>query len=74
MTCKLMVWSRGMITEKEDGDIAWKGKRYARVLDDYPYADDGLLIWDAVHSYFSEYLKVSSFCPVDCIGTSAPVF
>ncbi|KAK9819525.1 hypothetical protein WJX74_005150 [Apatococcus lobatus] len=49
---------RGMLTEDTGGDIKWKGKRYRRVLADYPYADDGLLIWDALQKYFSKYLKI----------------
>lgn len=29
------------------------------LLKDYPYAQDGLLIWESIHTWVSEYLKVS---------------
>lgn len=28
------------------------------ILDDYPYAEDGLLIWNALETYFTEYLHL----------------
>lgn len=49
---------RGMATEDPQGDISWRGKRYKQVLQDYPYADDGMLIWNALHDWVSAYVKV----------------
>ena len=67
---KIMWCLRGMLIEDESGDISWKNKKYKRTLNDYPYADDGLLIWDALQRYFSAYLKVKPPSPrmanVDC--------
>ena len=28
------------------------------LLKDYPYAEDGLLVWDAIVKYFNEYLRM----------------
>jgi hypothetical protein len=28
------------------------------ILSDYPYAEDGLLIWNALATYFTDYLKL----------------
>ena len=28
------------------------------LLKDYPYAEDGLLVWDAIVRYFDEYLRM----------------
>lgn len=28
------------------------------LLKDYPYAEDGLLVWDAIVKYFNEYLSI----------------
>ena len=28
------------------------------LLKDYPYAEDGLLVWDAIVKYFNEYLRI----------------
>lgn len=47
-----------MAIEDPKGAIAWKGKNYKSVLADYPYADDGMLIWNALHEWCSDYLKV----------------
>ncbi|KAK9825309.1 hypothetical protein WJX74_007835 [Apatococcus lobatus] len=49
---------RGMAVEDPNGSIAWKGKKYASILADYPYADDGMLIWNALHGFCSDYLQV----------------
>lgn len=59
-----------MATEDPEGDISWKGKRYRQVLQDYPYADDGMLIWDALHDWVSAYLKVSG--PVQACSAMLP--
>lgn len=47
-----------MAVEDSNGPIAWKGKNYKSVLEDYPYADDGMLIWNSLHQWCSDYLKV----------------
>ena len=47
-----------MAIEDPNGAIKWKGKSYSSVMGDYPYADDGMLIWNAVHDWISAYLKV----------------
>jgi lipoxygenase len=28
------------------------------LLDDYPFAEDGLLVWNALEEYFTEYLNL----------------
>ncbi len=28
------------------------------LLKDYPYAEDGLLVWDAIVTYFDKYLRL----------------
>lgn len=49
---------RGMAVAHPEGDIAWKGKQYSLVIDDYPYAEDGMLIWNSLRKWVSEYLQV----------------
>jgi arachidonate 15-lipoxygenase len=40
-----------------------RGVEDAQALPDYPYRDDGLLIWDAIHDWVSSYLQI--FYPND---------
>lgn len=49
---------RGMAVAHPEGDIAWKGKQYSLVIDDYPYAEDGMLIWNSLRKWVSEYLQI----------------
>ena len=47
-----------MAVEDNSGDIDWLGKKYRLVLKDYPYAQDGLLHWNAIWKFHQEYLQV----------------
>ncbi len=38
------------------------------LVDDYPYAQDGLLIWSALEKYFSEYLSLYYKSDADVAG------
>jgi hypothetical protein len=35
-----------------------QGDELKLVLDDFPFAEDGLLIWNALESYFTTYLSM----------------
>ena len=35
-----------------------KGGSLKIALDNYPYAEDGLLIWEAIHSFARDYLSL----------------
>ena len=39
-------------------DLALRGVDSAEVLPDYPYRDDALLVWDAIHSWTTAYINV----------------
>ena len=43
---------RNMAVKNTDGGLEL-------VLQDYPYAQDGLLIWEAITNWVTEYVKVS---------------
>lgn len=50
-----------MAVEATDGNgaFSWKGKKYNIVLgEDYPYASDGILIWNAIHKWVDGYLSL----------------
>ena len=68
----MMLDCRGMAVEDPKGSIAWKGKKYASVLADYPYADDGMLIWNALHQLTSDYLQVTPEASAD--AAAAPIY
>ena len=34
------------------------GDKLVLLLDDYPFAEDGLLVWNALEEYFTEYLNL----------------
>ena len=41
----------------EAAPVTWKGKSYQIVMgDDYPYAADGMLLWNALHAWLKGYL------------------
>lgn len=42
-----------------DTIFTWKGAKFSIVMGtDYPYAADGLLIWNALHAWFMGYLSL----------------
>ncbi|KAK9786484.1 hypothetical protein WJX73_001127 [Symbiochloris irregularis] len=50
--------ARGMLQEDAEGPVKWKGKTYSIVMGaDYPYAADGMLLWDALHDWQTAYLS-----------------
>nr|BAJ96200.1 predicted protein [Hordeum vulgare subsp. vulgare] len=52
---------RGMAVKGGDGKLEL-------VIEDYPYANDGLLIWDAIKEWASEYVEHYYPCTADIIG------
>ena len=46
-----------MLIEDPTGNVRWNSKRYRIVMgNDYPYAADGMLVWDATHKWLKAYL------------------
>ncbi len=49
-------------------DFANRGVDDANVLGEYPYRDDALLIWDRVHDWVNEYVRVYYRSDADVVG------
>lgn len=49
-------------------DMAARGVGDAEVLPDYPYRDDGMLVWQAIRSWVSEYLGLYYTADSDVAG------
>lgn len=52
---------RGMAFPGEDGKLEL-------TIEDYPYANDGLLIWDSIKGWVSDYVKHYYSSAVDIVG------
>lgn len=47
-----------MLVEDPAGPVQWKGTSYSIVMgDDYPYAADGMLLWNELHTWLHAYLS-----------------
>ncbi|VAI12704.1 unnamed protein product [Triticum turgidum subsp. durum] len=51
---------RGMAIRREDGKLGL-------AIEDYPYANDGLMVWDAIKQWASDYVKCYYSCAEDII-------
>lgn len=49
-------------------DLQARGVDDTSVLPDYPYRDDALLIWDAIHTWVKHYVAVYYTCDQDVLG------
>ncbi|GMH44390.1 hypothetical protein BSKO_12342 [Bryopsis sp. KO-2023] len=57
---------RKMAKARKGGD--WRAGDVELVLKDYPYAEDGLLIWSALHKWVSSYLSLYYKYDSDVLG------
>lgn len=51
-------------------DFAARGVGPGSALTDYPYRDDGLLVWQAIHAWVRQYLALYYTCDADVIADS----
>lgn len=49
-------------------DLAARGVGPGSALTDFPYRDDGLLVWDAVHAWVKSYLGLYYTCDADVLA------
>ena len=48
---------RGMLTPDPKGSVKYQNEQYSIMMgDDHPYAADGMLIWNALHTWIAGYL------------------
>jgi len=51
-------------------DLAARGVGPGSALADFPYRDDGLLVWDAIHAWAAQYVALYYASDADVIGDS----
>lgn len=59
---------RNMATAPKGAD--WRAGEVDLVLKDYPFAEDGLLLWQSIHAWVTRYLEIYYTGPADVAGDS----